>query len=76
MMNWNQIETGWKKSYATKASEQWSKLTPEQLEATQGRQQELSSSVQKAYGISKEESDRQISDWQSRQVEMPAQPAK
>lgn len=75
MMNWNQIETGWK-SYATKAREQWGKLTPEQLEATQGKQQELSSSVQKAYGISKEESDRQISDWQSRQVEMPAQPGK
>ena len=74
-MNWSQIENGWK-SYAAKAREQWSKLTPEQLEATQGRHQELSSSVQKAYGISKEESEKQISAWRERQVEAPAKPAK
>ncbi len=67
-MKWNEIESGWK-SYTANAREQWSKLTEEELVATQGKHQELSSSVQKAYGIGKEESDKQISAWQARQVE-------
>jgi len=70
-MKWNEIETGWK-SYSANAKQQWDKLTDEQLVATEGKHQLLASRVQEAYGISKEESEKQISDWQSRQVVMPA----
>ncbi|HXJ09354.1 MAG TPA: general stress protein CsbD [Burkholderiales bacterium] len=67
-MNWSQIETGWT-SYTANAKQQWDKLSEEQLTSTLGKREQLTSKVQEAYGISKEESERQISDWQSRQVE-------
>lgn len=67
-MNWNQIETGWT-SYTANAKQQWSKLSDEQLSGTAGKREQLAAKVQEAYGISKEESERQISDWQGRQVE-------
>jgi hypothetical protein len=67
-MNWSKIETGWT-SYTANAKQQWSKLSEEQLTDTNGKREQLSTQVQQAYGISKEESERQISDWQSRQLE-------
>ena len=67
-MNWSQIETGWT-SYTANAKQQWSKLSDEQLTGTLGKREQLSTKVQEAYGISKEESERQISDWQARQLE-------
>jgi uncharacterized protein YjbJ (UPF0337 family) len=70
-MNWNQIETGWT-SYTANAKLKWDKLSDEQLTGTLGKREQLSSKVQEAYGISKEESERQISEWQSHQLE--AQP--
>ena len=73
-MNWSQIETGWT-SYTANAKQQWNKLSDEQLTDTLGKREQLSTKVQEAYGVSKEESERQISDWQSRQVEQPAVPA-
>ena len=75
-MNWNQIETGWN-GYKANAKQQWGKLSDEQITDTLGKREQLSAKVQEVYGIGKEESERQISDWQSRQVEQkPAQPAK
>jgi len=67
-MNWSQIETGWT-SYTANAKQQWSKLSEQQLSDTLGKREELSSQVQQAYGLSKEDSERQIADWQSRQLE-------
>ena len=67
-MNWSQIETGWT-SYTANAKQQWNKLSDEQLTDTLGKREQLSTQVQEAYGISKEESERQIADWQSRQLE-------
>jgi uncharacterized protein YjbJ (UPF0337 family) len=67
-MNWSQIETGWT-SYTANAKQQWDKLSDEQLSGTLGKREQLASKLQEAYGVSKEESERQISDWQSRQVE-------
>ena len=67
-MNWNQIETGWT-SYTANAKQQWSKLSEQQLTDTLGKREQLSSQVQEAYGISKEDTERQISDWQARQLE-------
>ena len=67
-MNWSQIETGWN-GYKATAKQQWDKLSDEQISDTLGKREQLSTKVQEAYGISKEESERQISDWQSRQLE-------
>ena len=73
-MNWSNIENGWN-DYKARAQQQWSKLSDEQINGTHGKREQLSSRVQEAYSLSKEETERQISDWQSKQVEKQA-PAK
>jgi len=67
-MNWSNIETGWA-DFKANAKQQWSKLTDQQINDTQGKRDQLSMSVQQAYALSKEDTERQISDWQSKQVE-------
>lgn len=70
-MNWSTIETGWK-DFKANAKQQWNKLSDEQIEKTLGKREDLSSQVQQAYAVSKEDAERQISEWQSKQVEKPA----
>jgi uncharacterized protein YjbJ (UPF0337 family) len=67
-MNWSNIESGWN-DFKANAKQQWSKLTDDQLAGTMGKREQLSSRVQEAYSLSKEDAERQISDWQSKQVE-------
>ena len=67
-MNWSTIETGWT-SYKANAKQRWSRLSDEQIDATMGKREQLTSRVQQAYAVSQEEAARQISDWQSKQKE-------
>lgn len=71
-MDWSHIEAGWKDYQAT-AKNRWSKLTDELLAATHGKRENLSTQVQEAYGLSKEATEQQVADWQSRQ-QMKEQP--
>ena len=70
-MNWTTIENGWN-DYKASAKQQWSKLSDEQLSNMHGKREDLAAKVQEAYSLSKEETDRQVSDWQSRQMDKPA----
>ena len=70
-MNWSTIESGWNE-FKSSARQQWSKLSHEQIDSTMGKREQLSAKVQEAYALSKEETDSQISDWQSRQTEKQA----
>lgn len=74
-MNWSNIESGWN-YFKANAKQQWSKLTDEQISGTMGKREQLASRVQEAYSLSKEDAERQISDWQSKQVEKQAPAAK
>jgi len=74
-MNWSNIETGWN-DYKANAKQQWSKLSDQQINDTHGKREYLSTKVQEAYALSKEETERQISDWQSKQMEKQAPAAK
>jgi uncharacterized protein YjbJ (UPF0337 family) len=71
-MNWSNIETGWQ-DFKANAKQQWNKLTDQQINDTMGRREQLSTKVQQAYALSKEDTERQISDWQSKQVEKQAE---
>ena len=66
-MDWQRIEGSWEK-YLVAAKAQWSKISEEQLRATRGRYEVLSARVRDAYGLSREQADFQISEWQSRQA--------
>ena len=70
-MNWSSIESGWN-DFKSSARQQWSKLSDDQIAGTMGKREQLSSRVQEAYALSKEDAERQISDWQSKQVEKQA----
>ena len=70
-MNWSGIESGWN-DYKGNAKQQWSKLSDQQISDTLGKREELSIRVQEVYALSKEETERQISEWQSKQVEKQA----
>jgi uncharacterized protein YjbJ (UPF0337 family) len=74
-LNWSTIETRWN-DYKGDAKQQWGKLTDDQINATMGKREFLSTRVQEAYAMSKEDAERQISDWQSKQVEKQTPAAK
>jgi uncharacterized protein YjbJ (UPF0337 family) len=61
-MNWDQIEGKWKE-YTGKAQQRWGELTNDDLAQVKGDRRELSGKIQNAYGVSKEEAERQIDDW-------------
>ena len=67
-MNWNNIETGWN-DFKASAKQQWGKLSDQQINDTQGKRERLATNVQQAYALTKEETERQSSDWQAKQVE-------
>lgn len=62
-MNWDRVQGNWKQ-FKGRVREKWAKLTDDQVNAIDGRREVLAGKLQEAYGIGKEEADRQISDWQ------------
>jgi uncharacterized protein YjbJ (UPF0337 family) len=62
-MNWDRVQGNWKQLKG-KLREKWGKLTDDHVEAIDGRREILAGKLQEAYGIGKDEADRQIDDWQ------------
>lgn len=65
-MNWDQIEGNWKQ-FRGQARQQWGKLTDDELDQIGGKREELIGRIQERYGIAREEAERQVKDWESRQ---------
>jgi len=68
-MNWDRIEGNWKQ-FMGSVKEQWGKLTDDQLEVIAGKRDKLTGKIQEAYGISKEEAEKQLAAWQERLKEL------
>jgi uncharacterized protein YjbJ (UPF0337 family) len=64
-MNWDQIQGNWKQAKG-KVKEQWGKLTDDELDVIAGKRDQLVGTIQKSYGIGKEDAERQISEWERR----------
>ena len=64
-MNWDQAQGNWKQ-FRGKVKEQWGKLTDDQLDVIGGKRDQLAGKLQEAYGIGKEEAERQIKSFESR----------
>ncbi len=62
-MAWDRVEGNWKQLKG-KAQEKWGKLTNDQLDVINGRRETLAGKIQEAYGIGKDEAERQIADWE------------
>jgi uncharacterized protein YjbJ (UPF0337 family) len=67
-MNWDRIEGNWK-VFKGKIKERWGKLTDDELDVIAGKRDQLIGRLQKAYGITKDEAERQVSEWEMRQRE-------
>lgn len=67
-MIWERIKSNWN-HYRVRAKEQWSKLSEEQLHNIQGNREHLASRIQNAYGLSKDEAEKQVAGWQALQTD-------
>ena len=67
-MNWNRIEGDWKQ-FKGDIKVRWGKLTDDQLDVIAGKRDILAGKVQELYGLSKDEAEKQLSEWQERQKE-------
>lgn len=62
-MNWDRIEGQWKQLKG-KMTEQWGKLTDDDLDVVAGRRDQLAGKLQERYGYAKDEAERQVAEWQ------------
>jgi uncharacterized protein YjbJ (UPF0337 family) len=58
-MNWDIVEGNWKQ-FKGKVKARWGDLTEDHLEVIAGKRVELSGKLQEAYGITKDEAEKQI----------------
>lgn len=64
-MNKDQIIGNWQQ-FKGEAQRQWGKLTNDQLDVINGDRVKLAGKVQEAYGVAKEEAERQVREWEER----------
>lgn len=62
-MNWDIVEGNWKQ-FKGKVKAQWGKLTDDQLDVISGKRVELSGKIQEAYGVTKDEAEQQIKNFE------------
>lgn len=62
-MDWNQIEGNWKQLKG-KIKAKWGDITDDDLDVINGRREELLGKIQKAYGVGKDEAERQLRDFE------------
>jgi uncharacterized protein YjbJ (UPF0337 family) len=71
-MNWDRIEGNWKQ-FKGNAKEQWGELTHDELDVIAGKRDQLMGRIQETYAISREETEKQLADWQNRMKDVASQ---
>jgi uncharacterized protein YjbJ (UPF0337 family) len=66
-MNWEQVKGNWNQVKG-KVKQQWGKLTDDQLDVISGHRDVLVGRIQEAYGITKDEAERQVRTWEAKQA--------
>jgi uncharacterized protein YjbJ (UPF0337 family) len=62
-MEWNQIEGQWTQ-FKGSVKEKWGRLTDDELDVIAGQCDKFIGKLQEKYGLSKEEAERQLEEWQ------------
>jgi len=62
-MNKDTIEGNWKELKG-RVKEQWGKLTDDKLDEIGGRRDQLAGEIQQAYGISRQEAEKQLKEFE------------
>jgi hypothetical protein len=61
---WSAIQADWNQ-FKAHAKRRWDRIGEQQLHAIGGRRALLAARVKEAYGLSNEDTEKQLSDWQS-----------
>ena len=61
-MNWERISGNWA-HWKGRVRERWGRLTDDQLSVVAGRSEQLAGRIQEAYGLTREEAERQVRNW-------------
>ncbi len=64
-MNKDTVQGNWKQLKG-KIKEQWGKLTDDDFDVIAGKRDQLLGRIQERHGISREEAEKQVKDWESR----------
>ena len=62
-MNWDRISGNWAQ-WKGRVRERWGRLTDDHLDVVAGRRDQLAGRIQELYGFSKEETERQLHNWE------------
>jgi uncharacterized protein YjbJ (UPF0337 family) len=62
-MNWDRISGNWTQ-WKGRVRERWGKLTDDELDVVAGRRDELAGRIQQVYGLTRDEADRQLRNWE------------
>ena len=68
-MNWDRVAGNWKQAKG-KVKEQWGKITDDDLDKMAGKRDQLIGKILNSYGIGKDEAEKQVKDWESRQRDL------
>ena len=71
-MNWDQVEGKWKQ-FKGVARQKWGKLTDDDLDVVNGKQEELVGKLQERYGYTKEQAEKNIQEWTNSLNEEPVE---
>jgi uncharacterized protein YjbJ (UPF0337 family) len=64
-MNDDRMEGNWKQ-FKGKVKEQWGRLTDDDLDVIAGQRDQLSGKIQERHGVARDEAERQIKDFETR----------
>ena len=62
LMDWNRIEGNWKQ-FKGRAKEKWGRLTDNDLDVINGRQDQLEGKIQERYGLAKDQAKKDVEAW-------------
>jgi uncharacterized protein YjbJ (UPF0337 family) len=65
-MNWDEVSGNWKQARG-RILEEWGMLTDDDLDTIQGRREQLIGRIQHRYGMEREEAERAVKEWLSRE---------
>jgi uncharacterized protein YjbJ (UPF0337 family) len=70
-MNSDTFEGNWKQLKG-KVKEQWGKLTDDDFDVINGKREQLLGRIQERHGVSRDEAETQVADWETRDGRTPA----
>jgi uncharacterized protein YjbJ (UPF0337 family) len=62
VMDWNRIEGNWKQ-FKGQVKEKWGRLTDDDLDVINGRQDQLEGKIQERYGLAKDQAKKDVESW-------------